>query len=298
MESRSVSHFLAVVDGGSFSAAARQLEISQQALSKSIARLEQRMGVRLFERTGHGANPTAFAYLYLPHARAMLVEAQRFRAQLRDALGGGKGTIRIGVGATAASGLVAAVVAELSRKHPSVRIAVITGLYEVMCDDLLAGRLDLVVANRLSEGCDSLIAEEILGDAIYIAVSGPDHPLAYRPEITFADLAGTSWVTGGHPGDVSQTILAAFKAQGIASPTVVVETTSILFTSSLLRVGTHVGILPIEVAAGEIAAGRLVKLDISAADWRRPLVMAYRPTSTWLPVLAELMAGLRAQVER
>lgn len=298
MEPRHVSHFLAVYDAGTFSGAGKALGLSQQALSKSIARLEQQFGVRLFEREGQRVRPTAFAELYLPHARAIFAEGERFRVQLRDALGSGRGTIRIGVGPTAASRIVAEAVARLSVAHPKVRVSVLAGLYDHMCRDLLAGRLDLFVANRPLEAPDPLVGEEVLSTARYVAVAGTTHPLAARTGLTLADLADARWIAGRNMGDVNQAIVASFTAAGLSQPAAVIETTSILFTLSLLRAGQHVAILPFEIVASEIAAGRLVDLGLDAGDWSRPVVMAYRPTSTRLPVLAGLMADLRETARR
>lgn len=298
MEPRHVSHFLAVYDAGTFSAAGKALGLSQQALSKSIARLEQQFGVRLFERDGQRVRPTAFAELYLPHARAILAEGERFRVQLRDALGSGRGTIRIGVGPTAASRIVAEAVARLSIAHPKVRVSVLAGLYDHMCRDLLAGRIDLFVANRPLEVPDPLIAEEVLSTARYVAVAGAAHPLAAQGSVAFADLADARWIAGRNMGDVNQAIVASFAEAGLPRPGAVIETTSILFTLSLLRAGRHVAILPFEIVASEIAAGRLVDLGLDAGGWSRPVVMAYRPASTRLPVLSRLMEALKESARR
>ena len=61
MESRHVRHFLAAYDAGTFAGAAERLRLSQQAISKSISRLESHLGVRLFERDGRRVRPSTRA---------------------------------------------------------------------------------------------------------------------------------------------------------------------------------------------------------------------------------------------
>jgi DNA-binding transcriptional LysR family regulator len=298
MESRQVRHFLAVYDAGTFAAAGTKLGITQQALSKSIARLEQQLGVLLFERDGLRVRPTAFADLYLPHARAIAAEGERFRAQLRDAMGTGRGTIRIGVGPTAASGIAARALTELTRSRPGVRVTVLAGLYDRMRDDLAAGRLDLFVANRPSTKSDPIVAEEVIAAARYVAVAGATHPLAGRPSCSLAELQQTAWIAGQNLGEVDEAITRSFVQAGLKRPLATVETTSILFTLGLLRAGQHVTVLPMEIVAPEIAAGRLRDLELDGGDWSLPVVMAYRTSSIRLPVMAQLIDAIRGAAQQ
>lgn len=297
MESRQVRHFLAVYEAGTFAAAGKLLGLSQQALSKSIGRLEQQLGVLLFERDGLRVRPTGFADLYLPHARAIFAEGERFRAQLRDAVGTGRGTIRMGVGPTAASGIAARAVAELTESHPATRVTLLAGLYDQMRSDLLAGRLDLFVANRPLVSSDPLLVEEVLGSARYLAVVGSSHPLVRRPSCALADLVDTPWLAGRNMGDVDDAITRSFAEAGLKRPAATIETTSVLFTLSLLRVGRHVAVLPEEIVSPEIASGQLCDLKLDASGWSLPVVMAYRASSIRLPVLMRLMENLRRMAQ-
>ena len=101
MELRRVKHFLAVVDQGSFTAAAQKLGVSQQAVSKSINVLEDELGVRLFERDTRLVTLSRFGELLLSHARNIDAEAQQFKRHLEDAVGVRSGRLVIGAGLTA-----------------------------------------------------------------------------------------------------------------------------------------------------------------------------------------------------
>ncbi|MCA3254247.1 MAG: LysR family transcriptional regulator [Alphaproteobacteria bacterium] len=299
MESRYVRHFVAACDHGTFAAAAAALGLTQQAVSKSILRLESTLGVRLFERDGRRLRPTAYAELFLPHARAIAAETDRFRTGLDDMLGGRSGTLRIGVGPSAAVDLVSEAVARLLDRHPGVRVKVEAGLFDDMSDALVLGRLDLFVAIRQIDRPAPLLSQHPLRDIRYIVVAGPGHPLAQRGDATLADLAAADWISGTALGDIDARIAAAFDAAGLPRPPATIETTSVLFALSLLTAGRHVMVLPETLAADGIAAGRLAPIRVTdAPPWTRSLVVVLRRRAARVPVISEFVAILGAGENR
>lgn len=294
MESRQVRHFLAAYDTGTFAAAAERLGLSQQAVSKSILRLEAQLGVRLFERDGRRVRPTAYAELFLPHARAIATEADRFRADLNDMLGGRHGRLRVGVGPSAAADIVAKAVAALTAERPHVRLNVHAGVYESMVDDLILGKLDLVVALRQIDRHDPLVHEEQLGEMRYVVLTGASHPLAAQARTTLKDLARARWLVGANIGIVERSIEASFRAAGVRRFRPEIETTSVLFTLALLDQGTHVAILPEMMVARDLEAGRLVRLYVDADPWTRPLIVATRVRGPKPPLVGLLVEKLEA----
>ncbi|MCJ8155984.1 LysR family transcriptional regulator [Sphingomonas sp. LaA6.9] len=292
MESRQVRHFLAAYDAGTFVAAAEQLGLSQQAVSKSILRLEAQLGVRLFERDGRRVRPTAYAELFLPHARTIAAETDRFRADLGDMLGGRHGRLRIGVGPSAAADVVASAVKMITTERPNVRLSVLAGIYEMMVADLLLGKLDVVVAVRQVDRNDPLIREEPLGDIRYVVLAGANHPLAGRGRLTLADLKGARWLAGANIGAVEQAIEASFRAAGLPRPRPEIETTSVIFTLAMLDAGMHLAILPEMLVARDLEMRRLVRIDIDAEPWTRPLIVATRVRAPKPPIVDAFMASL------
>jgi DNA-binding transcriptional LysR family regulator len=292
MESRQVRHFLAAYDAGTFAGAAERLRLSQQAISKSISRLESQLGVRLFERDGRRVRPTGFAELFVPHARTIAAEAERFRADLGDMLGGRTGLLRIGVGPSPAAGLLAEAIQRLELGR-DVRFAVVAGVYETMIDDLIRGRLDLLVALRQVDRSEALVQEGVLGEVAYCVVAGASHPLAGREKITLAQIASERWLAGTDIGAVERAYQASFAAAGIPLGRPEIETTSVLFAHALLEQGSHVAILPELMVRREVRAGRLVILDMDIAPWTRPLVVATRVRGPVPPLAASLIDQLK-----
>ena len=96
MELRQIQHFLAVVDLGNFHRAAEKVNLTQQAVSKSVRQLENQLGVRLLDRNRQSVSPTPFGELLLPHARAVDSEIRQFMRSLNAQLGIDQDVVRIG----------------------------------------------------------------------------------------------------------------------------------------------------------------------------------------------------------
>ena len=298
MDSRPVRHFLAAYDAGTFAAAADRLNISQQAISKSILRLEEELGVRLFERDGRRVRPTAYAELLLPHARTVAAETDRFRADLVDMLGGRKGRLRIGVGPSAAADIVARAVLSLAADQATVSMQVLEGVQEKMSEELVLGALDLYVALRQVDRADPLIREEELGWIDYIPVAGASHPLAGRRRISLSELSNARWLAGANLGAVESAIKESFRSAGLPMFRAEIETTSVLFTLGMLDGGMHLAILPEMLVTRDIESGRLVRLDVDAPAWRRPLIVGTRVRAPKPAQVAAFVAKLQEQMLR
>src|SRR5262245_29369995 len=115
--------FLAVVEHGSFRAAAEVRSITQPALTKQIQALERAVGTRLLERSRHGATPTAAGRSLIPGARSALTAVGDFWAHAHRVASGAAGSVSIGFGM---SGLrhVPAVIERFRRQYPDVHISV------------------------------------------------------------------------------------------------------------------------------------------------------------------------------
>jgi DNA-binding transcriptional LysR family regulator len=276
MQSRPIRHFLAAFDSGTFTAAAERLNVSPQAISKSILRLEEDLGVRLFERDGRRLRPTSYADLLLPHARTIAAETDRFRADLDDVLGGRGGLMRIGVGPSAATDVAARAVLALTTARPGIIVRVLEGTQKDMSEQLVLGALDLYVALRQVDRIDPLIREEELGTIDYVVVAGATNPLAGRTRIPLAEIGSARWVMGTNLGAVEDAIAESFRVAGVALSRPEIETTSVSFTLAILDGGTYLTILPEMLVARDLESRRLVRLDIDGAPWQRPLIVATR----------------------
>lgn len=198
MDLQAVRTFVAVAESGQFQKAAADLSVTQQAVSKRIATLEQALGVRLFTRAPRGAEPTIDGHAFLPHARELLRVAERARASVRP----GRRPLRVDVIAsrTAQSGLMRG----FHRAHPETDLDVMT-LFDIdtAVTAIRSGAIDASFRAVAAPG--RLLPEDIesvrvLDEPLQLLV-GPAHVLANARSVTLAQLVGHRiWMPGIAPG--------------------------------------------------------------------------------------------------
>ncbi|MCO8272276.1 LysR family transcriptional regulator [Actinoplanes sp. TRM 88003] len=193
----SLRTFLAVADTGQFQEAAAESHLTQQAVSKRIARLELSLGTTLFTRTHRGARLTLDGRAFLPHAREVLQAVNRAAASVRP----GERALRVDVVHLRIS--PAQAVRAFYRENPDVELDVVTlpgATVTTAVDALLAGEIDVTfraVPGTLPEGVTAL---PVLTESLQL-LTGPAHPLAAAGTIRPADLAGHRiWIPGIKPG--------------------------------------------------------------------------------------------------
>jgi DNA-binding transcriptional LysR family regulator len=284
IELRLLEHVLAICAAGSFSAAARRLGLSQPALSKSIARLELQLGMRLFERTGGAARPTELAELIAERGRALLATSTALSRELQQRASATTGRLRIGVGPATRLKPLPEVVLGLLRRFPEVRL-------EVRLDDGLKimrgvdqGRYD--VAFGYSENAESygdLIRVNIFEDQMVVVVR-PGHPAAAtaRP-LSAAELLQFPMASVGTTSSFGRWIDGVTEAEAANAEAFVCNDVDLLQRCLPLTYTLRGARFVFERA---LAAGELVELPLqwqstyqcwmltTPENWRRPVVKA------------------------
>jgi DNA-binding transcriptional LysR family regulator len=194
-----VRTFVAAADTGQFQEAAATLSITQQAVSKRIAALENDLDVRLFTRTARGAQLTVDGQAFLPHARELLRVEARADASVRP----GRRALRIDVVNRRTAPAV--LVQDFYRMHPEVELDVVTltGDVDAAIAAVEAGTIDAtfhavrVPAQQLP---DAIRTARVIDDSHQLLV-GPGHALANARAVTPGQLAGHRiWMPGMAPG--------------------------------------------------------------------------------------------------
>jgi DNA-binding transcriptional LysR family regulator len=132
-----------VADLGSFSAAARRLNLTQPAVSLQIRELEIRFGLALIERMGKRASPTAAGRALIEHGRRMMTEADRALAAMRRHKDGRIGRVHIGTGVTALTYLLPPLLRRLRADYPDIELVITTGTTDSVVERMLANAIDL-----------------------------------------------------------------------------------------------------------------------------------------------------------
>lgn len=296
MELRQIRQFLAIVDEGSFTAAAQALGVSQQAVSKAIGALEDEFGVRLFDRDTRLVVLSHFGQMLLAHARNIDAEAQQFARQLNDAIGVRSGRLTIGTGSTAATYIVPEVISRMLRRRPNLRISVRDGSAATLIPMLLRGELDatLCVLGRPLD--DPLIRQEVLFHERMRVMIGANHPLAGVGQVNLAALLDHSWFVGWSPRGIDPVIAACFTQRGLKPPVPRLDTSSLPLARALLLTGEYLAVLPEHLFSAELAAGTITVVDVDVeveqAGWSRPMTLCYRRNSARSPATQAMVGEL------
>jgi DNA-binding transcriptional LysR family regulator len=165
---KAMQAFVLVVDSGSFSRAARRLNIGQPALSKSIAQLEDRLGVRLLVRTTRGLSPTEAGLNFYERARRLVEEADEAELAARGAGAGLVGTVRVSAAVTLARIYLMPRLPEFLAQHPGLEM-------EVVLDDR---NIDLVregidIALRMGKLADSSLTARRIARCRHMVLGTP-----------------------------------------------------------------------------------------------------------------------------
>ena len=189
MELGQLGCFVAIVETGTFTAAARRRHLGQSAVSASIAALERELHTRLFERTPAAAVLTSAGHALLPHATAILDAHERARDDVAAAVGRVTGDVRVGIPSTTGRMRLAAVITDLRRTHPGVTVHLLqstTGSSGHL-DALRDGRLDLALVGPAARPPRAVRLETLSTEQL-VLLCRPDDPLARHTVVSPAQL--------------------------------------------------------------------------------------------------------------
>lgn len=232
--------FTLVLDTGSFSAAAEQLNVSQPAVSAQVRELERKLGSKLFERVGRTIAPTAAGATLSGHARALLDAGRQAAEAVADHAEGVHGTVRIGTGATACLHLLPPVLQRMRKAYPRLHVVVKTGNTDDIVRRVELNALDLGLVT-LPFSSRALVVSGALRDN-FVAVSAVGEtslPKTVRPR----DLADLPLVLF-EPGTNTRELAEAWLLAGGVRTRPAMELASIEAIKEMVSVGLGASILP------------------------------------------------------
>ncbi len=245
---RDLHLLLAVVESGSMGKAAAELAISQPAVSKAVADLEDTLGVRLLDRSPQGIEPTPYGRALLKCGTAVfddLRQGIRELEYLADPLGG---ELSIGCSEPLATGFVAAVVDRLSQQHPRAVVHIVSADPVVLLNrELRQRRIDLVLAPLTGLVLEHDVQVEVLFDDRHVVLASARSKWTRRRNVALAELIEEPWVLPRPDTPVGAYISAGFRAAGLEPPRARVLSFSIPLHEHLLATGRFLTTLPMSM---------------------------------------------------
>ena len=294
--------FRQVAEAGSFSAAARTMHRAQSAITYAVQKLEDQVGTPLFDRSGYRPVLSVAGRALLPRAARILEELAAFNSQARAIAGGLEPEVSLVVDPLFSTERLMHVLTEFQRQFPPVQLRVYVESLGAAAQAVIDRTADLGIALEFAATSADLHTMP-LGEVELVPVVAPAHPLArikgkippeaLRDEVQLV-LTDRSALTRGKDFSVFSTRTWRLADLGARH--------------EMLLAGLGWGSMPIHMVDEDLAAGRLVKLDIRRPDGltklpRPAVVLARRkdkalgPAGEWLAARL-LTAGLRRQKDR
>ncbi len=287
MEIRQLKAFLAIAEAKTFTAGAKQVNITQAAISMQIRQLEDEVGLTLFTRTPRRVIITEAGEYLLQRARRILREHDSALAEIAELAGAEHGRLRIGsASAMFATAQLPQILEKLKGKYSSAEITVSSGTSHALVEKIMHGEIDIAFVSLPVE--NSNIQTDLLFSDEIVAIAHPKHPLAKEKFISAATLAGEHLILGEQGGNTRRMIDDFFSTANVR-PNVVMELSRQEAINKMVENQMGVGISGAKNVAQEIREKRLVSWMIEGAEIKWDLGLARLRGGYFSPIAKEFV---------
>ncbi len=282
---------LALRDAPTAKEVARRANVSESAVSKTLAELEEQLGFRLFERAGNGRRPTAMGAQVLPVMEALVSRARSMAEIIAEVRSGSQGGLRVGVATDMGKLILAPLIHAFNQAQPGIALNVQTGGFQAMADLLREDGLDALVCYD-----DSKLVSPELGrlrlappQPLVVVANARLSPLASRTAVTLRDLHGQPWCRP-RPGTMMHARLSElFLRADLDLPPRGIEASDLLLTDEFVRATDYLVMLPVAAARRLADAGDAAILPIDLDLHNPPTLVAWERAREWQPSLARFL---------
>ncbi|SDX53079.1 DNA-binding transcriptional regulator, LysR family [Pseudomonas kuykendallii] len=234
--------FIAVAETGSFSIAGERLHLTQPAVSKRIAALEQQLKVRLFDRLGREVSLTEAGRALLPRAYRILNVLDDTRRALTNLSGDISGRLTLATSHHIGLHRLPPLLRAFTRAHPQVALDIQFLDSEVAYEEILHGRAELAVITLAPATAAPVKAVPVWSDPLDF-VAAPEHPLALKQRISLEDVAQHPAVFPGGNTFTHHIVQRLFEGQGL-TPNIAMSTNYLETIKMMVSIGLAWSVLP------------------------------------------------------
>ncbi len=288
-----IAIFLAFAQHRHMSAVARELGISQPAVSMALRDLEESLGVSLYEQLAGSFRFTRAGDILLSHLKRALVQLRLAQAEMNRIKGRFEGSIAVGALPFGGASVLPPAISRLLASYPQLKISTHEGSFETLVAGLWCGDLDLVVgALQPQDRHAGLVSERLFDDPI-VVVARAGHCLAQQQNVTLEDVVNADWVLPAAGTPTREALFSAFKHKGINYPKVSVESSDVptirglLLESNLISAGAR------RLFHHDLQSGTLVRLAGDYPIAQRSIGILTRTQAHSSPLAQLLMKEIR-----
>lgn len=287
-----------LADRHNMGAVARELCVTQAAISAGLKEAEDRLGVPLFTRSAKGLIPTEAGELLAFHFRRVLAELRHIGPDLAAMEGMVHGTVKIGALPLGRTRILPSSVASVLDRYPRLHIVTVESPYDVLAAQLRSGDIDFVFgALRPARDARDLCQEALFDDCISI-IARAGHPLASRQALTLRDVRDARWVLWRRESPAREMLLRCFRELGEPAPQPSVETGDLAILRGVILQSDMLTAISAQQLQHEIVSGDLVILPIDLGQTRRSIGIAQREGALPSPGTRVLLDEIRTRVRR
>jgi LysR family hydrogen peroxide-inducible transcriptional activator len=292
MNLRDLEYAVCLAGEGQFRRAAARCHVTQPTLSAQIAKLEDELGVQLFERGPRSATPTVNGRALIRQAQIVLDEAERLRALARTGQDPLRGPFHLGVIPTAGPYLLPLLLPVLRQRWPHLQLLLREDQTAPLLDRLRAGSLDAAILSLPLDGAD-LRWEPLLSEPILVALPC-GHKLAGRARVGPDALAAEPVILLEEGHCLRDQSLAVCDAVGLSHRRGDVQAAGLESLRQMVMAGIGIALVPELATLAPFGAGTLaVYHRFAPPEPTRELVLAWRRSFPRADALQGLARGLR-----
>jgi len=291
MKLAQLEHIVAIAERGSLRAAARQLNLAQPALTRSIRELEREFGVALFERHARGVVPTPTGQLLLRRATVILKETRQAQEEIAQAKGGVAGTLTAALSIVPHISLLPKVLPRFRRRYPDVRTRIIEAAYPTIERELVAGEIDFYAGPSPGAGLAPGLTTELLFENTRVVLARRGHPLQRARSLR--DLVDAEWVTTSITHSAEEEFRELFERHGVPAPKLVMQAQLALSMMTVLAASDLLALLPVQWAQFAITRPLLRPIGVREPMPAPPVILARRAALPLTPAAEHFCDLLR-----
>ena len=274
LDSRQLHAFAALALRGSFTLAAKDLFLTQSAVSHAIKALEDDVGCRLLDRVGRRVLLTQAGEQFLRHTERILREMETARSGLENLSKWGHGRLRVGASTTACQHILPSVLREFRQSYPKCVIRLEPGDYGHQLDLLRGGQVDLaLVVEPAHPPVSEFTFVPLFQDELRFLVA-PHHSWAKAGRAPRESIEGETLVLYNKTSHTFRLVNDYFRDEKVSLSNII-ELGSMEAIKELVKIGLGAGVLAPWIARTELENGSLVSLPLGSRKLRRQWGVAH-----------------------